>query len=150
MSDAPRDDVRRLDALTGTWATTAAHPALPGTVVPGRSAYEWLEGGHFLIGRVHNDHAQFPDSLVVLGPDGDGLSMRYFDSRGLERTYGMSLQDGVWRMWRAGDDFHQRFEGRFGDGGATIAGLWHLSDDGGETWKGDVEITYRREEPPAS
>jgi hypothetical protein len=53
-------------------------------------------------------------------------------------------------MWREGDDFHQRFEGRFEDGGDTIAGLWQMSTDGGATWDPDLEITYRREEPPAS
>jgi hypothetical protein len=150
MTDPPRADVRRLDALTGTWATTATHPAFPGVTVHGRATFEWFEGGHFLVGRSHQDHEAFPDSLVILGAAGGGLSMRYFDSRGVERTYGVSLEGRVWRMWRDADDFDQRFEGRFEDGGDTITGVWHLSTDGGRTWNRDLEIAYRREQPPAS
>ncbi len=139
---APPAKVRALDALVGTWATTATHPAFDATV-SGISTFEWLEGGHFLIGRSHLDHELFPDAIVILGADGDGLSMRYFDSRGVERTYAASLDDGVWRLARDAEEFDQRFEGRIE--GDTIAGLWHMSHDGGETWEPDLQITYRRQ-----
>ena len=130
------------DALTGTWDTEATHPLFD-AVVPGSITFEWLEGGHFLIGRSRQDHEAFPDGIVILGPDGDGLSMRYFDSRGIERRYAASLEDGVWRLSRDADEFDQRFEGRIE--GDTIAGLWHMSHDGGATWEPDLEITYRRQ-----
>jgi hypothetical protein len=35
--------------------------------------------------------------------------MEYFDSRGVRRTYGIALEDGVLRMWRDDPDFAQRF-----------------------------------------
>jgi hypothetical protein len=70
--------------------------------------------------------------------------MHYYDSRGVERVYGTSLRDGVWRCWREAPGFSQWFEGRLQDGGAAIAGLWHVCEDG-ETWNADLEITYRRE-----
>ena len=62
------------DALIGTWATEATHPLFDG-VVPGTVTFEWLEGGHFLIQRSHNDHELFPDGICIIGPpeDGDGL-----------------------------------------------------------------------------
>jgi hypothetical protein len=112
-------------------------------VVPGRTTFEWLEGGHFLIGRSTNEHPDFPDSLTVLGPDGDGLSMRYFDSRGVVRTYATSLADGVWHLSRDDPDFAQRFAGTLDEGGGTITGVWQLCEDG-STWNDDLEITYRR------
>jgi hypothetical protein len=147
VTERPREDVRRLGALVGAWTTTATHPAVDATVT-GSATFEWLAGGHFLIGRSHQDHDAFPDGIVILGADGRGLSMRYFDSRGVERSYGTSLDDGVWRLWRDGDDFSQRFEGRIESD--TITGLWHLSNDGGRTWVPDLAITYRREQRPAS
>src|SRR4051812_36059916 len=89
------------EALIGTWATEATHPQFDGAV-GGHVTYEWLEGGRFVIQRSHNDHEAFPDALCVIGApeSGDGLVMEYFDSRGVRRTYGVSFDGGVLRMWR--------------------------------------------------
>ena len=35
--------------------------------------------------------------------------MEHFDSRGVRRTYGVSLEDGVLRFWRDDPEFAQRF-----------------------------------------
>lgn len=136
-------ELEGFDALVGAWDSTATHPSIPGVQVPGTANFEWLEGGHFLIGRSRNEHPDFPDSLQVIGADGDSLVMHYFDSRGVERVYGTSLRDGVWRLWRDDSDFAQRFAGTFEDGGSTIAGLWEVAEDGG-TWADDLAITYHR------
>jgi hypothetical protein len=83
MDMTERDPVLEpFDALIGTWATEATHP-LVDAVVPGTVTFEWLEGGHFLVQRSHNEHELFPDAISVIGaPEtGDGLVMEYFDSR---------------------------------------------------------------------
>jgi hypothetical protein len=82
------------EALIGTWSTEATHPMID-AVVPGTVRFEWLEGGRFLIQRSHNDHELLPDAICVIGaPEaGDGLVTEYFDSRGVRRTYGVSLDD---------------------------------------------------------
>ena len=102
--------LEQLDRLIGTWATEATHPLVDG-VVPGSITFEWLEGGRFLIQRSVNDHELFPDAICVIGaPEaGDGLVMEYFDSRGVRRTYGVSFDDGVLRIWRDHPGFDQRF-----------------------------------------
>ena len=130
------------DALIGTWDTEATHPLFD-AVVPGSITFEWLEGGHFLIQRSHNEHESFPDAICVIGAaeTGDGLVMEYFDSRGVRRTYGISLDDGALRMWRDDPDFAQRFS-------ATLAhdsfdGLWQLARTPGD-WQDDLKVTYRR------
>ena len=89
------------EALIGTWTTEATHRLFDG-VVPGSVTYEWLEGGRFLIQRSRNDHELLPDAISIIGAHeaGDGLVMEYFDSRGVRRTYGVALEDGVLRMWR--------------------------------------------------
>jgi hypothetical protein len=132
-----------LSALAGEWALEAAHPAFPSTVVRGHATVEWLEGEKFLIHRSRTDHPEFPDSIAIIGAEGESLAMHYFDSRGVQRVYGASLSDGVWRMWRDEPGFSQRFTGELGDGDETISGLWKLSRDG-STWDDDLEITYRR------
>jgi hypothetical protein len=131
-----------LDALTGAWATEATHPAFDAAVA-GTTTFEWLEGGHFLVQRSQNDHESFPDAISVIGPPeaGDGLVMEYFDSRGVRRTYGVSVEDGVLRIWRDHPTFAQRFS-------ATLAhdafeGLWELARTPGD-WQDDLHVNYRR------
>lgn len=130
------------DALIGTWATEATHPLFEG-VAPGSVTFEWLEGGHFLVQRSHNDHELLPDAICVIGaPEtGDGLVMEYFDSRGVRRTYGVSLDEGVLRMWRDAPGFDQRFSAMLGHD--TFEGLWQLAETPGD-WQDDLKVTYRR------
>jgi hypothetical protein len=130
------------EALIGTWATEAKH-RLMDEVVQGSTSYEWLEGGHFIVQRSHSDHELFPDGISVIGApeDGDGLVMEYFDSRGVRRTYGVSLEGGVLRIWREQPGFDQRFR-------ATLApdafdGVFELAETPGE-WLQDMRVTYRR------
>jgi hypothetical protein len=130
------------DVLVGTWDTEAKHVAVE-EVVRGTVTFEWLEGGHFLVQRSHADHELFPDGLSVIGApeSGEGLVMEYFDSRGVRRTYGVSLDDGVWRIWREAPEFDQRFS-------ATVApdafeGLFELARTPGD-WQEDMKVTYRR------
>ena len=143
MGMSERDRVLEgFDALIGTWATEATHPMFD-EVVPGETAFEWLAGGHFVVQRSRNEHELFPDAISVIGApeDGDGLVMEYFDSRGVRRTYGVSLEEDELRIWRDDPTFAQRFS-------ATLApdsfeGLWQLARTPGD-WKDDLKVVYRR------
>jgi hypothetical protein len=79
-------------ALIGTWVMEAAHPQVD-AVVPGIITLEWLEGGHLIVQRSQNEHELFPET-------GGGLVMEYFDSRGVRRAYGVSLDDGASHLAR--------------------------------------------------
>src|SRR5919198_424734 len=130
MSD--RDPaVAAFDALIGTWDTEAKHRMVD-EVVLGSTTFEWLVGGHFVVQRSHSDHELFPDGISIIGApeSGHGLVVEYFDSRGVRRTYGTSLDDGVWRIWRDQPGFDQRFV-------ATLApdqfeGVFQLAETPGE------------------
>jgi hypothetical protein len=113
-------------------------------VVPGSITFEWLEGGRFLVQRSRTDHEAFPDAICVIGApeDGDGLVMEYFDSRGVRRTYGICVDDGVLRMWRDDPEFAQRFSATLADDG--FEGLWQLARTPGD-WQDDLRVTYRRD-----
>jgi hypothetical protein len=131
-----------LDALIGTWAGEATHPAFD-AVVPGSMTLEWLDGGHFLIWRSRHEHELFPDAISVIGaPEaGDGLVMEYFDSRGVRRTYRVSVDDGVLRIWRDAPGFAQRFSATLGRD--SFEGLWQLARTPGD-WQDDLRVSYRR------
>ena len=133
------------DALIGTWATEATHPLLDG-VVPGTVTYEWLAGGRFVIQRSRNEHELLPDAISVIGPpeDGDGLVMEYFDSRGVRRTYDISFDDGVLRIWRDQPGFDQRLETTPADEG--FVAVAQLAETPGE-WRDDLRVVYRRRSP---
>ena len=87
-----------------------------------------------------------PDGIAVIGSgeEPEQLRQHYFDSRGVHRIYEMTMEDGVWRLWRdAPDPFPQRFTGTFSDDDRTIAGLWEKGQDA-SGWETDFDLTYRR------
>jgi hypothetical protein len=133
-----------LELLIGDWVTEATHPSLPGVVVRGTTTFEWGSGERFVVWRAANEHPDVPDSVSVLGTfDDEPPALHYFDSRGVHRVYDMSITGDVWHLERDAPGFAQRFDGRFGADGSTIAGVWQLCRDG-TTWADDLEITFRR------
>lgn len=144
MNTTDRDPaLEPFDALIGTWDTEAVHRLLPEVTVPGAVTFEWLEGERYLIQRSRNEHELFPDAICVIGaPEtGDGLVLEYFDSRGVRRTYGVSLDDGVWRIWRDAPGFDQRFAAEIAPD--RFAGVYQLAETPGD-WQDDLKVTYRR------
>jgi hypothetical protein len=128
--------------LIGTWSTEAKH-RLVDEVVLGTTTFEWLEGGHFLVVRSHNDHELFPDAIGVIGrPElGEELVLEYFDSRGVRRTYGVSLEDGVMCWWRNHPGFDQRSYAKLAPDRFEFVS--QLAETPGE-WQDDLRTMYRR------
>ena len=150
-----------LKALVGEWETEATHPLIPNTVIHGRSTFEWLDGGFFLIWRMADyDRPEIPNGLAIFGchdaadagtaddsgPSSDtpeGCAMHYFDERGVFRVYQFGAEKGVWRFWRNRPDFSQRYAYTVSADGNTISGGGELSRDGA-TWEPDLQMTFRR------
>ncbi|MEP7024415.1 MAG: hypothetical protein ABJB47_11580 [Actinomycetota bacterium] len=144
--------IARLEVLVGQWEVTATFEAGffgPGSAEvqdsSGRTTFEWLDGEFFLIQRFRTGNPAAPDGLAVIGTaDGPGtLRQHYYDSRGVERVYEMSLTDGVWKVWRDEPGFCQLFSGAISSDGKTIEGAWEKSADGSQ-WKHDFTLTYRK------
>jgi hypothetical protein len=135
-----------LDQLVGTWHMSSSLPS-DGEPPHAETRFEWLEGGRFLIQRWRVDHPAAPDGIAIIGAgEAEGTyRQHYFDSRGVERVYEMTLVDGVWKLWRlaSAPDFSQRFTGTFDAAGDTISGTWELSSDG-SAWEHDFDLTYMR------
>ena len=134
----------RLDVLVGAWEMEAVFPSEPPVRLLGRTTFEWLEGGFFLIQRWAVEHPDVPDGVAIISTATvETFSQSYFDSRGVHRTYEMSLNDGVWRLWRDSPDFAQRFTGRLSKDSGTFEGAWEKSQDGSH-WEHDFDLTYRK------
>lgn len=145
MADEPT--VRDLAPLVGEWSVRVEADWAEGEGPIGRTTFEWLSGETFLVQRWTVDIEVAPDGIAVLGLDeaSGGLQQHYFDSRGVARTYGTSLTDGVWKLWRYDADFSQRFAGRFDADGQTIAGAWETGTPDGWSWTHDFDLTYTKE-----
>ncbi|BCB91713.1 hypothetical protein [Phytohabitans suffuscus] len=140
-----------LDVLVGAWDTMATFdagflgPGTPATAAAGRTTFEWLDGRRFLVQRVDNEHPDFPRALTVVGAgaEPDTFTQRYYDSRGVERVYGMGFDGRRWRLWRESPGFWQRYTGVLSGDGRTITGAWEASADGRE-WRHDFGLTHTR------
>ena len=140
----------RLDILAGTWEMEArfeagyfgpGSPAITGR--GGRTTFTWLEGRFFLTQRFVNEHPAAPSGIAIIGPvTGPGtFTQHYYDSRGVARTYQMTLDGREWKIWREAPGFWQRYTGVISEDGTTITGAWDGSPDGRE-WKHDFGLTY--------
>ena len=143
-----------LDVLAGEW--DASLIADGETVAHTRYSFEWIEDGAFMLQKgstelsddapqLWRDNAPTSATVVIGRDDRSGrYAYLYNDSRGVNRVYEMSLEEGVWRIWgRAGEAFFQRFVGKFSDDGQTIEARWERSSDA-ETWELDFDGVYKR------
>lgn len=142
----------RLDVLIGQWEMEASFAAGyfgPGTPPitgrGGRTTFEWLAGSFFLTQRFVNEQPAAPSGIAIIGAstDPETFEQHYYDSRGVARVYQMSLEGGVWKLWREAPGFWQRYTGELSADGTTIKGAWEGSADGRE-WKHDFDLTYIR------
>jgi hypothetical protein len=144
--------IERLHPFIGEWSVEASFPFAPPTAIAGRTVFEGILGGQFLVERSEVAHPDAPDSFAIIGfdPDREAYTQHYFDSRGVARVYAMTFGDGVWILLRDSPDFSpldfsQRFTGTFSADGSTIDGRWETSSDG-STWEHDFALTYTKVE----
>ena len=141
----PNPALESLGILVGTWDTVGTHPLVPGTTYHGRTTFEWMEGGAFLIMHSRIDEPGIPSAIAVFGSDDatGECSMLYFDERGVSRRYEVSLRDNALKWWRDDPGFSQRFTGAITADGRTIVGRGELSRDDA-SWEPDLQLTYTR------
>jgi hypothetical protein len=140
----------RLDALVGRWETTAsfdagfAGPDTPAMTSVGRTTFEWLDGRWFLVQRFTNEQP-VPSgvSIIGTGDEPDTFTQRYYDSRGVERVYQLSLEGRELTIRRSAPGFSQRYRGVISEDGTSITGAWEASDDGRE-WRHDFALRYAK------
>ena len=142
------------EPLIGEWHAVGEIPLDPPMRISADTTIERL--GEFIVMRSVGEPAEMPDSVSIIGgaPAGEPQPMHYFDDRGVEREYLMTLEGSTWTIWLApgydwngphGPGFNQRFIGELSEDGNTIDGRWERGlGDAGDEWELDFPLTYRR------
>lgn len=88
--------------LVGEWHTVGTHRLLPNTTLHGQASFTWLQGGAFLMMQTQTEEPGFPSNIGIFGSDDatQGITMLYFDERGVSRKFEATLQENVWKLWR--------------------------------------------------
>jgi hypothetical protein len=143
----PNPTLRALQIAIGHWDTVGTHPYLRGKTLHGKAAFEWIEGGAFMLMRSEIDEPEIPSGIAIFGSDDATPDhyMLYFDERDVSRKYNWSIEHNVLRWHRNSPDISQRMMLTFADDGKTIVGRGEMSRNGG-AWEPDLELTYSRSE----
>jgi len=143
----PNPALAPFGVLVGTWTTVGSHPMVPGTTFHGRTVFEWIEGGAFLVMRTWIDEPEIPSGISIFGTDDatHACSMIYFDERGVSRHYEASIDGDTWRWWRDTPEFSQRCAVTIAADGRTMTSRGEMSRNGGG-WEPDLGLTYTRVE----
>ena len=65
----PNRALARFSILVGESTTIGRHPLGPNTTFHGRTTFEWLEGGAFLIMHSEIDEPDIPTAVAMFGSD---------------------------------------------------------------------------------
>lgn len=146
----PTSSLQAFNRLVGEWDMVGTHPGFP-SPVHGHSAFQWRMEGNLLEWHFDWESSGPPSALIVIGHDDmvETACMLYSDERGVARIYQMSMENGIWKMWRDSPGFSQRMTGRFSGDGNTITVRGELSRDGSK-WEPDLDITYTRIDAPSA
>ena len=141
----PNPALQSFSALVGEWKTTGSHPYVPDTTFHGRTTFDWLEGGAFLIMRSEIDEPKIPSGIAIFGSDDEAQKsfMLYFDERGVSRKYDVTMTRNQLEWSRADPSFSQRFIIAIEDDGNKMIGKGEMSRDG-KAWERDLSLTYVR------
>ena len=140
----PTSSMKQFEILVGEWTMVGTHPEFP-SEAHGHSSFEWLVEGALLVWHFDWERRGPPSALSVIGHDDsvETCCMLYSDERGVARIYQMSLEGGVWKMWRDSPGFSQRVTGTISSDGNTIPCQWEWSYDE-EHGEQNLDVTYTR------
>lgn len=135
-----------LEGLVGQWDLTLSDAFFLDegkAVVHGSATIEWL-GDAFLLfrGSVGDEDYSTWDFVIGRSDANEQLTVLYHDERGACRVFAMTFGASEWVMSREDPDFHQRFVASVEPD--RIKGRWEASDDAGETWRKDFDLTFKR------
>jgi hypothetical protein len=137
--------LKELEVLVGEWTMEMVQTGGEPIPAEARSTFAWHESGAHLVQRWTVALPEAPDGLSIIGCDAANGTYQqlYSDERGVCRVFEMSIGDGEWKLWRDGEPFSQRFNGRFEENGDTIVGRWEIAEDGA-SYRKDFDLIYRR------
>ncbi len=139
----PNPALEPFKVLVGEWQTIGFHPYLPGITLHGRTTFDWLEGGAFLIMHSEIDDPNFPSGVAIFGSD--DVAKKYFmlsfDERGVSRKYDVTMTGDQLKWWRDEPSFSQRFTIVIEDNSNKMVSKGEMSREGA-AWEEDLALTY--------
>lgn len=135
--------LRSFEPLIGTWLTTGEHPYIPNVKLSGKTSFEWIEGGAFVMMRTEIKHPKIPDGIAIFGSDDSARTyyMLYFDERGVSRKFDVFVTEDGLKWHRDDDQLSQRVDLEITENRLISRG--EMSQDGGE-WEQDLSLVYER------
>lgn len=133
------------DVLVGEWKTIGTHPEVPGKTFHGRSSFEWIEGGAYLLMRSEIDEPEIPSGLAIFGSDDAAGTyfMLYFDERGVSRKFDVTMNGRTLEWHRDNPEFAQHCTLTVEDEGRKLRSTGRMSRAGG-AWTDDLALNYER------
>ena len=137
QAPTPNPDLKALDRLIGTWAVS--DPSGNGAI-EGRTTFEWLEGGFFLMQHVDFVQGGQPiKGVEVIGHEhtfgaepSEEIKSRYFDFySGMTLDYVYELEGDTLTIWAGGKGSPAYFRGDFREHGNSLRGRWTYPGGGG-------------------
>lgn len=131
MQATSRTSLKSLERLVGTWKLTGD--------ATGRTWFEWMKGGRFLLQEVDMRHAgRRIQGLEVIGhlqrigekPTKDIRSRFYSANDGLTLDYVHELTGDRYTIWFGERGSNSRFVGRFTPDGSCYSGAWRWPGGG--------------------
>ena len=139
------DAMEALDVLIGSWQVAMRNAWFlepPDREDAGSAQIEWL-GDAFVIFRwtVRGDTGTPSETAIAMGrsDSNDRYVALYHDERGISRIFAMTFDGALWTLSREDADMFQRFSAEVSPD--RIAGKWEASDDRGETWRKDFDLS---------
>ena len=133
------------EGLLGEWVEQIGVPGVP----PGRTTFEPVLGGRFVLQQSVIPDPVFPDSWMVVVPDhGRGGSSSTTSTPAVSPACTRwASTGGGGRCGHSADStsppFAQRFEALLSADGRRLAGRWESRRDG-EDWQHDFDVTYTK------
>ncbi|MFS2185598.1 DUF1579 family protein [Mucilaginibacter sp. Mucisp84] len=148
MKNNSNPALHALKQLTGTWEMEISNASfLPdkNAIIKASASFEWFEDGEFLIFRQGGKNQGTPWAIWLIGHDRDAqhYTVLYMDDQQSSRVYEMSFENSLWKLWRNGPQFMQRFTGELNQDHTIISGCWEKSVDG-QNWEHDFQLTYKK------
>lgn len=140
--------IQELKEFIGTWEMEISNASFlsdPKEIIKATASFQWFEDGEFLILRQGTKKKETPWAVWLISRDKDSssYSIFYMDDQQSSRVYEMSFESSIWKIWRNGPEFKQRFTAEVNRGKTIITGHWERSKDG-QNWDHDFDLTYKR------
>ena len=127
----PDLDLKSLDRLVGSWEISGG--------AQGKTTYEWMEGGFFLIQHVDlEQYGQKIKGLEIIGHErqfgaepSEEIKSRFYDNVGNTLDYVYELEGDTLTIWAGEKGSPAYYKGKFSDDGNTMNGAWVYPGGGG-------------------